>query len=115
MIDNKDLIEDEFYYSFEYGGHKDNNYILKWNNSGECFSCSCHTNIKHQNVFYPQGDFTSKVTRLATSEEKHHLKICIESKKYIKYNEAMKYYIKPIEPTIQDDPNLGEILIKLLS
>lgn len=56
-----------------------------------------------------------KNIRLATLEEIHWLDVCIEANKYIEYEEAMKTYVKPIEPVIQDDPELSNILIKLLT
>jgi len=117
MIKNEDLISGKFYYSFEYAGTKDNNFIFKYENDiKECKYISDFMNKRNKRMNLKfGGNFYNKTTRLATDKEKHHLEVCIDADKYVEYEEAMKSYIKPIEPTIQDDPELSNILIKLLT
>jgi len=115
MIRNEDLIENTYYYSEKYSGTLNNNFILKYEK--DVTSCSFIPDFMNKNShadFHNDGTFNHRITRLATDEEIHWFKICFEAKSYIKYEEAMKTF-NQIKPTIQDDPNLGEILIKLLN
>lgn len=57
------------------------------------------------------GGVFSDAERLATDEERHWLDTCIKANKFIPYNEAILSYIT----NTKDDPELSNILIKLLT
>lgn len=115
MINSGDLIKGEFYYCTDYGGSKNNNFILLFKEDWDCTYVSDTMNNVHSKKFENEGGFSGENLREATLEEQHWLEVCILSNKYIEKDEAMKTYVKPIEPVIQDDPELSNILIKLLT
>ena len=113
MIKDKDLIEGEFYYSKDFSGTKDNNFILKYFEEYNSIYIPDTMNTRLPKILESEGNFNENVTRLATPEEQHWLEVCIANNRYFEYTDAMKTYVKPINPktTVSD---LTEILTKLL-
>ena len=92
----KDLIINEYYYSKDYNGVKNNNFIFKYlGDINDCPYITCKVNTKTH--IYHNGVFTNNITRLATPEEKHHLDICMLFNKYISFEETMESFIKKDE------------------
>ena len=115
ILNNEDLIEGEFYYCTNYSGKKNNNFIFKCNDIKEGVYISDIVNNVYKKAFEFEGTFNGEDIRSATDEEIHWLNQCILADRYIEKNIAMKSYIEPIKPAIQDDPELSNILIKLLT
>lgn len=104
------LIDKEVYYCEVFG----NPYLFEYQKNKR-------NNIKHLQInktyysacgwdFYI--DKTLTLIRLATDEEKYWLKECISQDKHVTYDEAMESYSSLIT---KDDPELSNILIKLLT
>ena len=116
MLNDKDLIIGEYYYSENYGDNEDNNYIVKYlGDIDNCPHASSSTNKIHLNTFYLNGSFTNKITRLATPEEKHHLETCIYHSRYISYDQAMLNFHETFKPSKNESQELEPIYKKLLN
>jgi len=116
MIKNENLIIGECYFCKDYGGHKNNSYILKYlGDIDECPHIASEDNDMHKNTFYLKGGFSNKVTRLATAEEKHYLEECMIHSKFIPYDEAMLTFNKNHKSYKNESKELVPIYKKLLN
>ncbi len=110
-----ELIVGKYYYSENYNDRVNNNFILRLDtHSNNCIYISDYMNNTHTKCFDLGGGFKNEITRLATIEEIHWFDQCVLANKYVEYEEAMKTF-NQVKPTIQDDPELSNILIKLLT
>lgn len=89
-MEEKDLIDGEYYYSQNYNNTLNNNYILKYNKGGTaCIYIPDITNKLSMYNFGNTGTFISRITRKATQQEAHWLETCIYHGTYISYEQAM--------------------------
>lgn len=102
MITKENLIKGEYYKC-----GTTNIFIWGINDSSFHLGNNCTT-------FSVGGGNFSNAERLATDEERHWLNMCIEANKYIEYEEAILTF-NQIKPITKDDPELSNILIKLLT
>lgn len=113
MIKDEDLIEGKFYYSKDFSDTKDNNFIVKYFKGYNSIYIPDTMNTRLPKRLESEGCFLGNIARLATPEEQHWLEVCIANNRYFEYTDAMKTYVKPINPKTTDS-DLTEILTKLL-
>lgn len=104
------LIDKEIYYCEVFS----NPYVFEYqkNKTGNIKHLQCNKTYYSAWGWNFHTDKTLTLIRLATDEEKHWLKECIKQERYITYDEAMESYSSLIT---KDDPELSNILIKLLT
>lgn len=107
----KDLKSDDYYYA-EYTGNGE--FVIVKGTEGARPNLYVNSD-ENKNSFWKFNQSSAfKNLRLATPQEIHWLECCIEKRIFISFEEALKSFIDP-SINYQQDPELSNILIKLLT
>ena len=108
----EDLKPDDYYYA-EYKNSNPIESVIVKGTEGK--RSNIYINNRNSRFWLQNKPEANQNIRLATLKEIHWIEECIRMKVYVSFEEAMEsFHTKPIED-IKDDPELNEILIRLLT